>query len=167
MIVLDGITRSVSIEKWCELSRTGEVMPIRIQLNGKSMEPLIRMNRDYVTIVPLRREPQKSDIVMFLDVKGRYCAHRVKRVETDRILTIGDYCYIHDPWTDRNRVFGLIVSMERDGKKYNLDSPAFRFYGKIRMALLPLRKVVHSLILKLWSVYVKLFKKDRGGKSDA
>lgn len=141
-------------------------MPIRIQLNGKSMEPLIRMNRDYVTIVPLRREPRKSDIVMFLDVKNRYCAHRVKRVEKDRVLTVGDFCYSHDPWTDRNRVYGLIVSLERDGKKYNLDSPAFRFYGKVRMALLPVRRFNHSAFLKLWSVYVKLFKKDRGGKSD-
>ncbi len=167
MIVLDGVTRSVSIKDWCELARTGEVMPIRIQLNGKSMEPLIRMNLDYVTIVPLRREPQKSDIVMFLDVKNRYCAHRVKRVKDGKVLTIGDNCYQYDPWTERCRVYGLITSLERDGKTYSLDSRFFRFYGKVRMIEFPLRKFNHTAFLKLWSVYVKLFKKDRGGKSDA
>ena len=142
-------------------------MPIKIQLNGKSMEPLIRMNRDIVTIVPLKREPVKGDIVMFLDIKGRYCAHRVRRVETDRILTLGDNCRQCDPWTAKKDVAGLIISVERKGRKYSLDSPVLRFYGKVRMALLPVRNFNHSLFMKLWSVYVKLFKKDRGGNSNA
>lgn len=135
-------------------------MPIRIQLNGKSMEPLIRFRRDYVTVVPLRREPTVGDIVVFKNSLNRFCAHRVKRVESDRILTVGDNCREPDPWTNRSEIVGLVILLERGKKKYKLDSPLLRTYGKIRMLLLPLRNFNHRLFLKLWSIYAKLFKKN-------
>lgn len=159
MIDLNGNTRSVSVEEWCALALTGEVMPIKIQLNGKSMEPLIRIRKDFVTVVPLKREPVKGDIVIFRDRLNRYCAHRVKKVEAERILTIGDNCYEYDPWTARSDIAGLLVLLERNGKKYNLDSDLFRLYGKIRMALLPFRRFNRKAFLKLWSIYVRIFRK--------
>ena len=156
---------SISIDKWCELSNSGEVMPIKIQLNGTSMQPLIRKNRDYVTIIPLRREPLIGDIIIFLDTKKRYCAHRIKRMRDNKIQTIGDNCYNHDPWISKDEIAGLIISMERNGKIYKLDSPFFRLLGKVRMAFLPIRKFNRPIIQFLWSVYIKVFRKNEGGNS--
>lgn len=159
VIYLNGNARSVSVEEWCELALTGEVMPIKIQLNGKSMEPLIRIRQDYVTVVPLRRDAVKGDIVVFKDRLNRYCAHRVKKVEAERILTIGDNCFDYDPWTPKSKITGIVIMIERNGKKYKLDSPLLRTYGRIRMALLPLRVFNHKAFIKLCSVYVKIFRK--------
>lgn len=156
-------TRSISIEEWCALAKSGEVMPIKIQLNGKSMQPLIRMRYDYVTVVPLRREPVKGDIVVFLDRQNRYCAHRVKCVKENHIQTLGDNCFKCDPWIKKHEAVGLIVAMERNGKKYNLDSALFRFYGRVRMSLLPVRRLNHLAFLRLWKFYKRLFKNTEGG----
>ena len=158
------VTRSVSVEQWCELARTGEVMPIKIQLDGISMQPLVRRRRDYVTVVPLRREPQISDIVLFTDSKNRYCVHRINKIDGGKVRTLGDNCFDYDGWTDIKDIRGLVISLERNGKKYNLDSPAFRFYGKARMAILHLRRIRHFFAKHFWSAYNRLFRK--GGSSD-
>lgn len=157
-------TRSVSVEEWCALAETGDVMPIRIQLDGISMQPLVRKNRDYVTVIPVRRELKRSDIVLFTDKINRYCVHRVNKIDGDMIRTLGDNCFSYDGWTKKSNIFGLVVSLERNGKKYNLDSPVFRFYGKARMAILPLRKIKHFFAKHFWSAYNRLFHK--GGSSD-
>lgn len=159
-------TRSVSIEEWCSLAGTGEVMPIRIQLDGISMQPLVRRKRDYVTVVPVRRELKKGDIVLFLDKKTRYCVHRVNKIDGDRIRTLGDNCFNYDGWTDRDKILGLVVSLERNGKKYNLDSDTFRFYGKVRMSILPLRQLKHFFAVRFRALYRKLFRKNKGVSSD-
>ena len=156
-------TRSVSVEEWCELAQTGEVMPIKIQLDGISMQPLVRRRRDFVTVVPLRREPQKGDIVLFMDKKNRYCVHRVNKTDGNKVRTLGDNCFDYDGWTDKSNISGLVISLERNGKKYNLDSTAFRFYGKVRMAILPLRKIKHFFAKHFWSAFNSLFHK--GGSS--
>ena len=155
-----GKTRSLSIEEWSALAESGIKIPVTIQLEGKSMEPLIRFRKDYVTVIPLNRDIRVSDIVVFRNSDGRFCAHRVKKVQKDTIQTLGDNCFEPDKPADKDNVFGLIVSMERDGRKYNLDSPVFHFYGRIRMLLLPGRILKRSIIGFLWKFYVKIFKKN-------
>lgn len=157
-------TRSVSVEDWLALAKTGDVMPIKIKLSGQSMQPLIRYNRDYVTVIPMKREPLKGDVVIFFDAYGRYCAHRIKAINGDCVKTLGDNCPADDGWIKKSDIIGLIIRLERDGKSYNLDSDLFRFYGKVRMVLLPLRLLKRKLIQLLWSAYVRLFK-NGGGKN--
>ena len=59
------ITKSISIPEWHRLAEKGMALPVRIQLNGGSMSPLIRMNCDYVTVGPLNETPATGDIVLF------------------------------------------------------------------------------------------------------
>ena len=150
--------KSLSIEEWCAYANAGVDIPITIQLSGYSMQPLIRYKKDYVTIIPLRRKVKVSDIVVFLNTDNRYCAHRVSKIRDGKILTLGDNCYLPDSWKTPDEIIGLIVSMERDGKKYNLDCKSARAYGRLHMALLPLRKLKRNTIQFLWKYYVKFFK---------
>lgn len=153
--------KSLSIEQWCELAGSGIDVPVTIQLSGYSMQPLIRYKKDYVTIVPLRRSLMISDIVVFRLHDGRYCCHRVSKLENGRVQTFGDNTTKPDPWMTPDRIIGLVTEMERNGRKYNLDCRAARAYGKLHMALFPLRKLKRNIIQFLWKYYVKFFKKGR------
>lgn len=152
-------TKFLSIEEWCKMARDGVDVPVTIQLSGYSMQPIIRYKRDYVTIIPLRRQMLISDIVVFLGADGRYCCHRVKKLENGRVQTFGDNTMKPDPWMDESAVIGLVTSVERNGKKYNLDCKAARSYGKLHMALFPFRKFKRDTIQFLWKYYIKVFKR--------
>lgn len=112
------MNRKLSIPEWHELAQNGTKIPVRILLNGWSMEPLIRMNKDYVTIVPLDTTPQIGDIVMFEDQNGeRFITHRVWNLDDQRVLTWGDNCLNPDGWLPAGCVWGKIVLIERGKRK--------------------------------------------------
>ena len=59
------MNRTVTVADWHELVKQGTVLPMHIPINGISMYPLIRRNRDYVTIEPMEGIPEIGDIVLF------------------------------------------------------------------------------------------------------
>lgn len=125
----DSLDTGLSLEKWRELGKNGVSIPMKIPLHGSSMKPLIRPEKDLVTVMPLVREPLVGDIVLFRKRNGKNIAHRVCRVFPDGIQTCGDNCFIPDAPRKRDDVFGLIVSMERNGKTHQLDTDQQRAYG--------------------------------------
>lgn len=122
-------TTGISLEKWRELGENGIDIPMRIPLHGRSMKPLIRPEKDIVTIMPMVREPKIGDIVLFQRNDGKFIVHRVYRVFSDGIQTWGDNCQRADVPMKREDVYGLIVSMERDGRTYQLDTDKQRTFG--------------------------------------
>ena len=132
------------------MAMNGEVLPVRIMLNGGSMHPLIRWNRDYVTVVPLQKEPLIGDIVLFSDRNmERYVVHRVWEVKDGRVLTWGDNCPAPDGWIPLEAVWGKIELIERGKRKIHPEPkkglrwarcwrtvrPAYRFYQRIRQGI--------------------------------
>lgn len=97
---------------------------MRIPINGVSMYPLIRRNRDMVTIMPLDGPFRIGDIVMFSDprVSKRYVLHRVWQMDEDRVLTWGDNCDGPDAWMSRDCVWGRAVLIERGPKQIYPDA---------------------------------------------
>ncbi len=121
---------SLSIDQWHELNKSDVNLPMRIMVHGTSMSPLIRIRRDYVTIVPMKREPIVGDIVLFRDFIGdRYVLHRVWRVDGDRVLTFGDHCLGPDAPMTRDCVWGLAVKIERGKRIILTDSEKARSRG--------------------------------------
>ena len=123
------LDNGLGIEKWRELGENGTPIPIRIPVHGFSMMPLIRPEKDMITIMPLVRAPMVGDIVMFRRSDGKYIVHRVYKTFTDGIQTWGDNCLVADAPRKRKDVFGLIVSVERNEKIYRLDTDKQRAYG--------------------------------------
>ncbi len=106
-----------SIPEWHALALEGTACPARILIHGNSMYPLIRINRDYVTICPLKEKPEEGDIVLFADPdRKRYVLHRVWQTEDDRVLTWGDNCLRPDGWIPLEMVWGKAALIER-GKR--------------------------------------------------
>ncbi len=133
--------RGLTIAQWRELAQAGTPLPVTIPLDGVSMQPLIRRNRDLVTIVPFApgREPIPGDVVLFEQPAGRFVCHRVRRIDGDRVQTLGDNCWNPDAWMARAQVLGLAVSVERGRHTIALDTDCSRAFGRAWMALRPAR----------------------------
>lgn len=133
--------RSISIEQWHELCLSGAAPPVKIYLDGFSMQPLIRKGKDKVTIVPVDRKLRTGDIVLFKAVDGRYIVHRVWKINGDMIQTLGDRCTYPDVPINIRDVYGIVAEMERDGKSYDMESIGLRAFGSIWMQLYPVRRL--------------------------
>ena len=87
------------------------------------MEPLIRYNRDYVTVIPLAGSLAEGDIVLFSDpYQKRYVLHRVWTLENERVLTWGDNCDRPDAWMTVNDIWGKVILIERGKHKITPDA---------------------------------------------
>ena len=114
---------SLSVSEWHKLSLEGTMLPVRTLISGYSMEPLIRYNRDYVTIIPLSESLAVGDIVLFSDpYQKRYVLHRVWTLENERVLTWGDNCDRPDAWMTVNDIWGKVILIERGKHKITPDA---------------------------------------------
>lgn len=117
-------SKKITIQTWHEMALQGVRLPMRIPINGVSMYPLIRRNRDMVTLMPVEAPLQRGDIVMFADpARDRYVLHRVWQLEQDRVLTWGDNCDGPDGWMPPEMVWGKAMLIER-GKRSITPDPA-------------------------------------------
>lgn len=100
------------------MAMEGTAPPVRIQLNGGSMSPLIRWNRDYVTIIPPDRELTPGEIVLFAGPDGKqYAVHRIWEIQNGQVLTWGDNCEKPDGWFPKEAIWGRVVLIERGQRK--------------------------------------------------
>ena len=142
--------KSISIPEGVRMAETGTAPPVRIQLNGVSMHPLVRMNLDYVTIAPVSESPVPGDTVLFMNGNtGRYVVHRLWKTENGKVMTWGDNCPAPDGWFRTDAVLGKVVLIERgkrvihpDPKKglrwakiWHKARPGYYFAWKIKKAI--------------------------------
>ncbi len=133
--------RALSVLQWREMALSGHAVPVRIQVNGSSMSPLIRRQRDYVTIVPMDRPPRVGDIVLFPGkrIGGDYVLHRVFKVEGQRMLTLGDGCLRPDGWMDVDKAWGRVIRVERGRLVMETERWGWRGMAALWVWLYPMR----------------------------
>ena len=154
----EALTRAIPMETWCELAKEGSAPPVTICLEGDSMRPLIRRGKDPVTIIPLARPLEKGDVVLFR-LGERYIVHRLWRMQNGMVRTFGDNCWNPDPWIPENQVLGLVVKYARDGRGHRLDTPQARAWGRVWMAVHPIRLCYKRLRTLAGRCYRKIFPK--------
>lgn len=158
--------RSISVADWCALAESGAAPPIMIPLEGSSMQPLIRRGKDPVTIVPLQRPVKKGDVVLLMTDSGRYVVHRVWKMKEKQVRTLGDNCVNPDPWIPNEYVLGQAICYSRNGRKYRLDTCFARLWGRVWMAIFPVRVLYIRLRKYVGRCYRKLCKNCTGGDYD-
>ncbi len=131
---------SISIREWAALAQSGSASNVTIQLHGNSMRPLVRKERDFVTIAPLTRKLKRGDVVLFQASDGRYTVHRIIRLLPGHILTQGDHCRCPDLPTPLEDVFGLVVQVKRGRLRLPINHAFSRFCGLFWIWILPVRK---------------------------
>ena len=162
------LTRSISIEAWCQLAREGAAPSVTILLEGSSMQPLIRRDQDPVTIVPLRRSPKIGDVVLFTTGDDRFVVHRIWKMKPGQVRTFGDNCWYPDPWIPDTCVLGQAICYSRNGRKIRLDTLAARNWGRFWMALHPIRRCNKKLRSLAGRCYRNVFprRSTGGGEND-
>ena len=136
---------SLSVSEWHKLALGGIKIPVRTLIRGYSMEPLIRYNRDYVTVIPLSESLAEGDIVLFSDhYQKRYVLHRVWTLENERVLTWGDNCDRPDAWMTVNDIWGKVILIERGKHKITPDAQKGLLYAR------------------LWHITGRAYRKSRG-----
>lgn len=104
---------------------------------GASMEPMLRQNRDLVTIrVPASRL-RKYDVALYK--RGEtYVLHRVIGVAEDHYRIRGDNTYVIETVPD-SAVIGVLTSFKRKGKEHDVTEPGYRLYARLWHTLYPAR----------------------------
>ena len=135
----------IPIDEWCKLNLGNACIKVKIPLAGRSMQPLIRKDKDFVTIQPLKRKILKGDIVLFKNADGRYIVHRVKKTNGNTIQTMGDNCAEADRELSAAEVLGYVTHIHRGKHSFSVDTPVWRLMGRFWLATNPLRKIIRFI----------------------
>ena len=119
------------------LARDGRLV---YRTRGRSMEPMLRQNRDLVTVERSSSRLRKYDVALYRRGSD-YVLHRVIGVEADGYRIRGDNTYAveHVP---ESAVLGVLTHFQRKGKDYCVTDPGYRRYVRVWCALYPLRAAI-------------------------
>jgi len=111
--------KMLSVAEWHQMALEGTAPVMRIMLEGCSMDPLIRIRKDYVSIIQAKAPFKAGNIVLFADPNKaeRYVVHRIWRTKDDSVLTWGDNCPKPDGWIPAGNVWGKVVLIERGERR--------------------------------------------------
>ena len=137
-----------------ELARLlAEGKEVRFTPAGVSMRPFIEGDRDSVVLAPLKRAPQRGDILLAevetLCGRKTYVLHRLIRIEDETLVLQGDGNLAGEERCKPADVIGLVVRIENPkGRRKPLTK------GKLWFALKPLRKyllkIYRHTLLKMY-----------------
>lgn len=88
---------------------------VRFKVKGFSMYPLLRNDKDEVTLSPLERDPAVMDIVLFR-YKGKHILHRITSISGDTYTIQGDGIYLSEETCHRNDIIGIVTKIHKKGK---------------------------------------------------
>ena len=105
---------------------------ITYKTRGTSMEPMLRQDRDLVTI--RRREAgerfMENDVVLYHrpSEPDRLILHRIVGVRDDGYRIIGDNCWTYEDDIVDSDILGVLVSFIQNGRQIELDSEEYLHY---------------------------------------
>ncbi len=107
------------------------------KINGNSMLPMLRPDRDMIVFVPVKDRLKKYDVALYMRGK-RHIAHRVIKVQESGYLIRGDNTYVMENVAEED-VIGVLTHFVRNGKQYHVAHKGYRFYSCLWCALYPVR----------------------------
>ena len=148
------MNKTISVQEWHTIAKEGIAPPVRILLNGGSMYPLVRMNRDYVTISQIHEKLVPGDIILFFNENTRrYVVHRIWEVKDGKILIWGDNCSVPDGWFQMDVILGKIIMIERGSRVIhtnpNIGMKWAKFWHKIRPGYQFYRRVKQGIARRI------------------
>ena len=132
----------------------GEGQRVTIPVKGFSMRPMMRSEKDKVTLTAHTDKDIKIGAVMLFKHKGHHIMHRIVGIEGDKITFAGDGNYRITEQAAREDIVAKVTAIIRpSGRTVSLDSRRWRVYSVIWLAL---PRIVRRYILgvanklKLW-----------------
>lgn len=112
---------------------------------GTSMLPMLKQNRDLVTIRPVSGRLKKYDVPLYRRKTGGYLLHRIIAVTDKGYIIRGDNTYTKETDVTDADIVGVLTSFKRKGKDYSVDNRGYRAYVVVWNALYPLRKLRNKI----------------------
>lgn len=150
--------------------RLAEGQSIRFSPKGTSMLPMLRENRDTVTLSPLPEKLKKYDLPLYRRANGQYVLHRIVQVTAEsgedlhRIDSIktglvhaphpiytcrGDNQVVSETGLSHDRMIALVTGFTRNGREHSVQEPGYRIYCRLWYAICPARKLYRRIRRKL------------------
>lgn len=101
------------------------------RIRGMSMEPMLRQDRDLVTIRAARPGERfvVNDIVLYLrDGDRKHTLHRIVGVGEDGYTILGDNCVNYERGIPFDDVLGVLVSFVRDSRPCSVEDAEYLAY---------------------------------------
>ena len=132
---------------------------VKLPITGISMRPLLVWGRDTVDIVKCETA-KKGDIIFYLRDNGQFVLHRIVGVDDKGYILCGDNQWVLEYGIEDRHIIGVVYSITRKGKNFDMTNVPYRIYSSLWMAILPIRKYVIPFIRKtktfIYNICVKL-----------
>lgn len=135
---------------------------------GRSMQPLLRQQRDVIEIKKKDTERCKKYDVVLYKRGDIYVLHRILRVLPDGYIIAGDHnVFVETDIKDEN-ILGVMTKVIRDGKTITPDNVLYKMYVHLWCDFYPLRMCILRnkwKIQRVWGqiklVILKILRKQR------
>lgn len=122
---------------------------------GVSMRPMLKQNRDLVTVRPVNGLLKKYDIPLYHRRGGGYLLHRIIKVREHDYVIRGDNTFRKE-YIPHSEVVGVLTEFKRKGKNHSVNERFFRVYSRVWNFIYPLRWPVHKLHVIVARAILKL-----------
>lgn len=123
------------------LARDGKLV---YKTRGKSMEPMLRQDRDLVILEPPIGGIRRYDVAMYRRGKD-YVLHRAIQVGANDYFFRGDNTYAEEI-VYPEAVIGVLTGFVRKGKQISVTDRKYRLYVECWCAVYPLRRLAIQTI---------------------
>ena len=111
---------------------------------GASMRPMLKQNRDLVTVRPTAGRLKKYDIPLYRRRGGGYVLHSIIKVTENGYIIRGDNTFVKERNVTDGDIIGVLTQFRRKGKDHSVESAGFRLYSRIWNFIYPLRWAAHE-----------------------
>lgn len=120
---------------------------VKLPITGISMRPLLVAGRDFVELTKCEK-PKKGDIIFYLRDNGQFVLHRIVGTNGNGYILCGDNQWRLEYDINDHHIIGVVTSITRKGKSFDVTNIFYRIYSNTWMFLLPLRKRIIPIIRK-------------------
>ena len=114
---------------------------VQLPITGTSMLPLLVWGRDSVELIKAEKY-NKGDIIFYRRDDGHFVLHRiVKKTDTGYVLC-GDNQWVEETGIENRHIIAVVKSITRKNKTFEVDSPIYKLYSKLWVAILPFRRII-------------------------
>lgn len=127
----------------CQLTETGHT--VSTVICGGSMLPFLSDGRDYAFLKKPSSPPKKGDIVLFIRADGNYVLHRIRFIRKGKYYLIGDRQSVTEGPVELSQIMAIVTSVKRKDKIITPKNAIWKFYSKIWINIVPLRRPIFYL----------------------
>ncbi len=127
---------------------------VELPITGTSMLPLLVWGRDTVT-VKKQTDYKKYDIIFYRRDNGQFVLHRIIGKNGKGFILCGDNQTTREYGIENRHIIGAVTDINRNGRRFSVLRSFYRFYSKIWLFLMPVRKPLLLILRKTGLIKIK------------